>query len=797
MDLQNPPPHPWAPAFSDAFLDDASDLFADNNLLVVVGPIGSNRGSLASRLAGSPDAAVWWRTEDFRYRAAAPYDALNRLFPTVDARAGDEPEDVVAALGLVLKRRIGRPTLVVREADLCDAESVAVLSLLVAGDAIRLIATIDPESADDHPLARDAARIDLNPLTDQVVAHLLEARFGARPHPTVVSMLAQRSQGAYAVLRELADAGWAAGQLVVKSGALVADTSVPISHVDFIAEADHTTVVHFAPDHPAADLLTVAALLVELEVAEAERVFGRPALDAALAGGVLRRVGSIVSYRSHAEAVLIQRSTTVDERRELFDVYGRKLRRASRRDVSTLHLASWLMSIDEPVDPVLATRAAGRANRQGLYAQAIRIATTVPGALRPSRLVIELLHAYNESGDVEATRDLLAATDPARLDDDDLFPYLRWTSSAHDSERAAAVAARIAADSHDDPHRLAVLEVIRLYGQVFQDCSDDLRRRIMSLAMGGQLSSEMHAVALIAAAGHARHTGRSAQGVDLATKAVDMLRDDPAVGASTLELALEALALCHLSDADFTGAEKVLTEYSTPGAAFGNFGRLGNALWGLLEFFRGDLGSALANARVAVAAMPASDPHHMRGWVEAMLAQILINAGETDEARGLLEQAESHPAGPRRVHHLERMLATACAWDVLGEPERALAILAGITDAAREHGLTLLEIDSAVLTTQIGGPIYQDVLFRAVADHDDLTGTCRIWERFAEACEHDDVRALVDLANELRKAGASMFAAEVAQFAIDLPGPDDQMTAAESRLMQSLASPMSHRQLRA
>lgn len=786
---------PWPPAFSEAYLDKARALLRDTDHVMIVGRLGSNRGALAAALAGPSAPTAWGRDSQLFGETAKRYAALNQLLPNLRARPGDALEDVKNRAERILARTFGRPTVCLREADLCDQESVEVLTRLVEAQHIALVSTVGPAAAATHPFARTAARLDLPPLDDETISHLLGARFGAVPHPTTVAMLAARSQGAYAVLKELADAGFATGQIKAIAGSLVTDVAVPVTDVNEAAEASTTRwAPRFASDHPARDLMDVAALAMRLDLDETREVFGEDALAAALSVGALRTSDTGIMFSARIEAMMVRRDLTTARRTELHDRYADRLPRTSRLASTAPQIAEWTLSVGRSPSPELAARAATQTNREGRYHVTLQFVASIPRVDRPSRLLIEQCHALSESGDAVTLLELLPSIDTAALDDDDLLPYLRWASRYLPHSVLSDVMRTVGAGTDAaDVGRVAVLTLSGLHGETYRTGSQEHRHALRALAMSGNLSTVTQAVAQSAIATSLRQASRVDQAIDVAAAAVDVLLTTDDVAACIVEAALENQIMCHISAADLDGARDALLTYSQPGVEFGNVGRIGTALWGLHAFFSGDISSAMAHAQLCLARTPASDPHRMRGWMEAMAAQILTQVGDIDGVYDLLAASHRHERNPRRVHDLERRIAQACVHDAIGDPERALDLLQSVVDESHEHDLTLLEVDAAVLIVQIGGPIHLDQLLRAVETVDETCGTSWIWQRFAWAVRDNAMRDLVGLAEQLDADGLALYAAEVSQFTLDIARRAADMTPDQRARLVAIADPMQHR----
>ncbi len=786
----------WPAAFSETFLAGARQLFADTHHVMIVGPLGSHRGTLAGAIAGSAVATSWGRNALSFGPGDQQYAALNHLLPSLRAAPGQPVEDVVAATAKVLDKSFGLQTICLHEADLCDEGSLDVLAHLVESRRIALVCTVGASTGAARRLARSAALIDLPPLDDEAISRLLEQRFGAVPHPTTVAILAHRSQGAYAVLKQLADAGYRTGQITPIAGVLVTDISVPVDAVDEAAEfAGVVWPPRFASDHPARDVIDAAALTLDLDLEEAIAVFGESAVQAAVDGGAVRVDADRVVFASRVEAILIRNSLTDERRTTLYRRYADRLHRTAALPGVAPRVASWFRSIDQPLTVELAVQAATRANHECRYLEALQFVDTITPAERSSRLLVEQAHALSESGADDQIVALLRSTDFSALHEDDLLPFLRWSGRYLDAEEIEASLQPIRDHlAPGEEPQTSIIELARLFGAVYADGSEDHRRQLRTMILSDRLSTVNRAMAHVALANSLRHVSRVEQAVTSSDEGLRLLVElGDTVSACNIELAMETQIVCRISAADYAAAHDALTAYSTPGVAYGNLGRLGTALWGIHAFFSGDLASALAHAQLALARTPISDPHQIRGWIESMSAQILAQVGDIDRVHDLLEASSSRPANTRRQHDLECRLTRACVHDAIGEPEEALTILEGVIDEARAHDLLLEEVDAAVLSVQIGGPIHLDALLRAVEHVDDSCGTSHIWQRFAWAVRDNDMRSLVALAEELDLDRRPVFAAEVAQFTLDIARRAADMSPQQRQRLVAIADPMQHR----
>lgn len=788
---------PWPAAFSDSFVEGARRLLYERNNVMIVGPVGSSRGTLAERLSGPSAPAASGRDTLDVETAALRYSTINQLLPTVLAQPGDSTGQVVEKALAAIGQTFGRPTMCVREAELCDQGSNDVLASLVEEGHIRLVSTVSPSAALTHRFARSAERIDVPPLDEAIVSQLLAIRFSATPHPTTVSLLMQRSQGAYAMLQRFADAAFAAGQIQVLAGTLVIDTLVLNADVDDqFAQMTQNAVSRFSGNRFARDLLDVTALVTSLDRAEAASVFGDHVVNEVIDAGALEVVGEVLQFRAVADGMSIVRNLDLARRRELFDTYRGRLERSERIPSAALRSARWHVDVAVPLPADLALRAVRHANPACRYGIVRTLVEAVPATDRPLALVIEHCHALSETGADDDLIDHLRSIDPATLGDDDLFPYLRWIRRHLPSAEIDDILAILGASATpENTARRAALDLCRIYGQVFQSGDQRIRKDLLTLTMSGQLSPANQALARMTMSAALRHASRVDQAIEMAATAIRELEAIDDVASFFVEMAREHQIAAHLSAADLDGAREALVRYSAPGVAHGNLGRSGSALWGLLAFYAGDIGASLAQIQMCLTRIPASDPQGMRAWSEAMAAQILTQVGDIDGVHELLEASHQRPTHPRRELQLQLMITQACVHDAIGEPEESLDLLQAVIDDAHEHQLLLCEVDAAVLSVQIGGPRHLKSLLRAVETIDESGGTSAIWKRFAHAVRDNDMHRLVDLAEELDHQGRRLFAAEVAQFTLDVARRAADMTPEQRVRLGQIADPMQHRKV--
>jgi hypothetical protein len=740
-------------------------------VLVVVTPVGGSRQRIASDVADAPEGPVWFRHVARLGEKGRPYFGLSQFFPDLGIDAASAPEDAEQAVRDALDEvQEGQPRLVLANADLCDPESLHVLTTVAAAGRLRLIVTLTPQTTPDQlPQLVGAEVLDVPPLDTARVSEMLRVRFGARPHPLLVDLLMNRTRGSYSAVRDIADASFAGGKIVIVEDVLVPSPAAPAEDC-FDTWLTPKSVELLGGDAEGTDLIELTALLGQLDVADARHCASPAVIDAIATHGTFVEEDGRLVFAWRAEEMLVLRGLSADRQRELYDRFATRIARTLALPSVAVRAADWWLAVDRRLPVDLAERAAREANLLGRHRRAIVYSDPDVNEEGRGVALIERALALAELGDDAELQSLLSAIDPATLTEDELLVYLQWSSPGDGpAERHARVERAVAAD---DPtlrrRRAAVGTLAELVRHTFDAASDDIINRLRALAFSSQLSPCNRAVAFAVLSSVLRHAGRPAQAVGAAEFALRILAEEhDTASAFHLDMARELHVMALVSAADLDGAEEAARRYSAGVYAHPGSGRMTPALQVWVALFQGDLQGAIASAYLCLAGIRPTDPHQVRGWMEAVLAHVLIQSGRTDEAQDYLAAAERHPSR-RRLLDLERRMAMAVVHDALAEPEEALRILADVADEAQAHGLKLTLIDATVLSVQIGGPPHLPMLREVVDDLVDPSGTPLVWQTFARAVGDYDLAALVELADDLSARGSRLLAAEVAQYVLDM-----------------------------
>jgi hypothetical protein len=162
--------------------------------------VGKSRLGREALAVAERDGAYTAWVQATRSAAMVPLGALAGLLP--DSARADEVLDLLRTSALALRERAGRRPIVlgVDDAQLLDSASAALVLHLATQAGVFVIATVrtgEPCPDAIVSLWKDAGalRLELEPLTDDVVRSLVEAALGAPVEQEALVRVSDRSQG--------------------------------------------------------------------------------------------------------------------------------------------------------------------------------------------------------------------------------------------------------------------------------------------------------------------------------------------------------------------------------------------------------------------------------------------------------------------------------------------------------------------------------------------------------------------------------------------------------------------------
>lgn len=748
------PAAPWPPTFAESFIEQARGLLDVRGVLVLVGPIDGSCQRLASSIAALPqDAGRLWSTHVCRFGDQdRPLNAIRQIFCAVPLRQLDTADEIEARLRDELDARGDRPTVIVSNAGECDLASLFVLTRLAGSGRLRLIVTMTSGIAATHShLLTRSEVIELPPLHRETITEMIRTRWAVEPDPRLVDTILARTNGSYDVICEVIDAACRTGRLVVQDDRLV-------------PSPEGTGLARDAGDD---DLIATIAILGRVDRADASSCFGEEILDGAVSRGVLQVQGTQIAFTAPSEGARIFWLLSRDRLVTLFERYADQLPVTLGDPACAAAFAEWFMGAGRPLSPELAVTAARQANLLGQHRRAV--AFTDPDNVVGGGLVgaSERALAQRELGDIPGLQATWSAIDPQTLDEDELLPYLRWSQHQSGQDAPAGDPARAlqAPDEETTQRRATVQTLAGLIERSLSEGHDDIAAQLRTLAFSSPMTNGNRAVAFACLSAVLRNSGRPDQAVEVAAFSAQLIEADPAVSSLATNLSRELQILALIADLDLDGAEKALDAYDSRPAS--GTGRLSAALRCQLELSRGELETAAVFAQLCLTNVQHYDPHGVRGWIEALLAQMWLHLERPEEARRMLDQSSQHPC-IRTPYDLERRRVQAAVLDQLAEPEQALELLQDVIADASALGLRQSHIEAAALSVRVGGPSHLSVLLEAVDGLADLSGVSAVWQSFAHTARAYDIPDLTALADDLAARGTYLLAGQIAQFVLDM-----------------------------
>lgn len=744
----------WPPTFAESFIDQARALLDVRGVLVVVGAVDGSCQRLASDIVAVPQQnGRLWSTHVARFGdRERPLHAVRQIFCAVRLQHLDTVETIEAAVRDDLVAGGDRPTVIVSNAGECDPESLVVLTRLAGAGLLRLIVTMTNEAAAAHgQLLTRSEVIELPPLANETIAEMIRARWGAVPDAQVVDDVIERTGGSYDVICEVIDAACLTQRLVVEDDRLVSNPDRPV-------------MTGLDGDD---DLIQLVSILGRVDLAEARTRFGAETTDRAVERGVLRADDGRLSFVSPSEGTRTFWLLSRERLTALFDRHASELPATLSDPANAVAAAEWMLSAGQLLPKDLAVSAARRANLAGQHLRAVVFTApdNVDGhvAVAPAERAV----ALREIGDEAALQATWTSVDPQTLDEDELLPYLCWLEQLTDVEARESRLQRAVhgQDGESSQRRATVQNLAAVVERALNEGSDDVAAHLRTLAFSSPMTGGNRAVTFACLSATLRNSGRPAQAVEMAGSSLQLLEEEAELSSFHIDLAREIHILALVSALDLDAAEQAIEAYESGPTA--GTGRLASALRSLLELDRGDIEAAVSQAQLCLTNLQRHDPHGVRGWVEALLAQMWLHLERPEEVRTMLQLSQQHPCR-RAPLDLERRTAQAAVLDQLAEPEEALELLQDVIGEARLLGLREVHIEAAALSVQVGGPAHLSGLLEAVNGLDEASGVPAVWQAFAHTAHDYDIPALTALAEQLAARGTFLLAGRIAQFVLDM-----------------------------
>jgi DNA-binding CsgD family transcriptional regulator len=740
--------------------------------VVLAGAVGVGKTRLArealDRAAGGRTVAWVAATQA---AASIPFGAVSHLLPATDRVGADRLETLRRAADLLVEQQRGRLLVLgVDDAHLLDDASAALVHLLVLRGLVVVVATVRTgEPAPDAVVAlwKDALarRLDLQPLPPEATAELADRALGGPVDGLTRQELLRVSDGNPLYLRELILGGLASGTLRQVDG--VWGWKGGLAGATRLRELVQARLG--ALGEPARAAVELVAWGEPLAGSVLERLVNRDAIQAAERSGLLtlershRRLLARLAHPLYDEVVRamlpVSRARAVAE--QLAAVVGAG---ALRRRDDLLRVGAWQLEAGVAARPALLLEAARQAAARfdlGLAERLARAAVDAGGGPTAVRLLAETLEWQGRHAEAVAVMD---AGTPAPASGAE---RVRWASvragnlywgleRTAEAEQVLQQAAQ-AEEGGDDA--VAMLAWILLFdGRIRETVA--VTARVLDRPDPPAQALVWAATAAVPALGS---LGRFSQALAVADRGLAVARAHPEelpwgetqLGLARCMLLLGAGRLTEaraIAEAGYQAAVDDRSPEQTGGWA---------GFRGLVAKAQGEIATAQASLREAVALLDEQDPYRFMRWCLAELASVAALAGDQPAASDWLTRADARAGQANRFFDSWVELDRAWVVAASGELTRAAELASHAAELARARGQFTLEAVALHDVARLGAPT-------KVRDRlEELAGLLQgrlapLLASSAAALATEDGPALDRTAAAFQDLGALLLAAEAA-----------------------------------
>jgi DNA-binding CsgD family transcriptional regulator len=741
--------------------------------VVLAGAAGVGKTRLAREALAQAVAAGWGVEWVAATRAAAsiPFGAVSYLLPAAERRSDDRLDLLRRAAVLLAERGRERPLVLgVDDAHLLDDASAALVHQLALRGLVTVLATVrtgEPAPDSVTALWKDglARRLDLPALDAEATAELLGRALGGPVDGVTRQEVLRVTEGNPLYLHELVLGGWESGALRQVDGVWRWKGGLAgATRLAALVEAHLGTL-----DPTARVAVELTAWGEPLAVGVLERLVDADAVQAAERSGVLvlERSGlRMLARLAHPLYGEVLRATLPMGRARA--VAGRLAAAVGagtlRRRDDLLRVGIWQLEAGEAVRPALLLAAARQAAARfdlELAERLARAAVQAGGGLTAVRVLAETLEWQGRHAEAVAVMDdeplvLGSSAERARwasIRAGNLYWGLERTAEAEQVLQQAALTEESSAEA------VAMLAWILLFDGRLREAVA-VAGRVLDQPDAAAQALVWAATAAVPALGS---LGRLGEGLAVADQGLTVAKAHPQelpwggtqLGLARCLLLLGAGRLAEaraIADAGYQAAVADRSPERT--GAWAGFR-------GLVAKAQGQIATAEASFREAVALLDEQDPYRFVRWCLAELASVAALVGDQAAATTWLDRADARGGQANRFFdswvELDRAWVAAGA----GELTRAAELAAQAAELANARGQFTLEAVALHDTARLGAPA-------GVRERlDELAGLLEgrlapLLAASAAALAARDAAALDRVAAAFEDLGALLLAAEAA-----------------------------------
>jgi DNA-binding CsgD family transcriptional regulator len=706
-----------------------------------------------------------------RAAASIPFGAVSRFLPPADSLGDDRLVTLRRAASAVAQRAHGRPLLLgVDDAHLLDDASAALIhQLAFSGLAVVLATVRTGEPAPDSVVAlwKDglARRLDLQALTPQATAELLGTALGGPVDGVTRHEVLRVTAGNPLYLRELILAGLASGTLRQVGG--VWRWKGGLAGAARLVELVQGRLATLSG--PARSVVELAAFGEPLPARILNDLVEEAAVEAAERSGLLRlersgrRVLARLVHPLHGEVLRttlpVSRAQAVAA--QLAAAFGAGVLR--RRD-DVLRVGAWQLEAGVAARPAMLLQAARQAAARfdhELTERLARAAVDAAGGASAVRLLAETLERQGRHAEAVAVMDgeptgQGSEAEQARwasIRAGNLYWGLERTAEAEDILSQAGLA------EEGGEEAAAMLAWILLFEGRLPEAAK-VAGRVLDRSGAPPQAVVWASTAAVAALGS---LGRFSQALAVADRGLQVARThreelpwgETQLGLARCQLLLGAGLLAEaraIAEAGYQSAIAGRSPQQTGGWA---------GFRGLVAKAQGQIATAQASFREAVALLEEQDPYRFMRCCLAELASVVALAGDQRAATAWLDRADARGGETNRLFDAWVELDRAWVAASTGELTKAAMLARQAAELARDSGQLTFEAVALHDVARLGAPAGVRERLEELASL--LEGRlARVLASSAAALTAEDGAALDRVAAAFEDLGAVLLAVEAA-----------------------------------
>ncbi|MDK1360156.1 LuxR C-terminal-related transcriptional regulator [Arthrobacter sp. zg-Y1219] len=745
---------------------------------VVVGPGGIGKTALVRAAAANSSFHVV-KVRGSQIAGRTPFGALAWLISDLPEGLASSPLKLLQELESCFVRQAGgkRILLLVDNAEHLDDSTAMVLSQLVRRSAVTVLAAAEKLSASAPEFLALWTegllhRIDVPPLAAEQTRELMQKVLGGRVSSVAAQAMHRHSGGNPQMIRLLTQDQADGGSLVLQGD--VWGLAKPLVFSGTVTELITSRLKRLPPAERS--LVELLALSNEIPLTVAQTLFPAETLDSLEEGRVVDITDRVIRLASAGTAAAVAGAVRPGRSRELWEEVSPLVDPSLLGPSALDSFARWSLTCQGTLDPETATRAARLSTASDDPESALEFIRAVPVSRRSQAMLLEEVHALEESGHypeaLSALDRIAGVPEPGQLetwvelrlhqagllrlfphhgDPVELLDSIGADLTAYEDQAAyrqaeAAVLLRRSSLAIDSGRTVDVPD--RQLSAVASDAALSPTHRLRGLALQSQLLAM---------------SGNGEEALQLLPAFRKEFRST--LAASAMDSAHLRMFQALIACGEYSLAEELVTELVDGGNRRAFRGSAGDAAIGLAHALAGRQDSAFSAVTSVSSQIRLQDSNDVLPLVQAAVGYVLALQGNAEEAGREAAAAAEYRFEPQQP---VRLLTHALRLQALlaGDIPRLCGELRSLAGHCREQGMVAIALLCLAAAARHGDQSVARELAEAAAP---ATGR---WARalwcFGAGIDRNDPALLLESAELASRTGNVLLCNDAARAALVL-----------------------------